>query len=215
MKNNFKAIFVLSVLTLFLSGCASTPTTTFQYEYPLERLSSSANSSIVIVSPEDKRWPDGENDIIWSDDPLKEIGKVIQAEIKSTGLFSDVLYFDKEDKDKIVESSAGMVLYTSVTLLAWDVPFPPEPDDIVPIVGLHATDFTDLYGKVKIMVKLVDKDNGQDLIMKEYYSRVRKTMSYLRTELYGERKRVIGQALKDVMEQLKIDLKGLAEEGRI
>ena len=169
----------------------------------------------MIVSPEDKRWPNGENDIIWSDDPVKEIEKVIQAEIKSTGLFREVLYVDKEDKDRIIESGARVVLYTSVMLLAWDVPFPPEPDDIIPIGGFHAIDFTDLYGKVKIMVTLVDQDTGQNLIDSEYYSSIRKTMSYLMTDLYGERKRVIGQALKKVMRQLKHDLKELYKEGRI
>ena len=198
MKHNFKAVSLLCVLSLFLSGCALTPLSTFKYEYPEERLLPSANSSIAIVYPEDKRRPDGENDIIWSDDPVKEIEKVIQAEIKSTGLFREVFTVDK---DEIIESGVRVVLYTSVMLLAWDVPFPLAAED------MRVTDVTDLYGKVKIKVTLVDQDTGQNLIDKEYYSSVRKTMSYLRTDLYGPRQRVIWQALKEVMGQLKTDLK--------
>jgi len=198
---------------LLLSGCASTPTTPFKYEYPEESLSPSANSSIVIVSPEDERWPNGENDIIWSDDPVEELGRVIQAEIKSTGLFREVLYIDKEDKDRINGSSARFVLYTSVMLLSWDVPFPPERDDILPIMrgSPPSTRFTDLYGKVKIFVTLVDQDTGKNLIDYVYYSRARKTMPYYMTDLYGERKRVIGKALKQVMWQLKDDLEQLSK----
>ncbi len=212
MNNDFKAVSMLCILILFLSGCALTPTTAFKYEYPEEMLLPSTNLSIAIVSPEDKRWPDGENDIIWFDDPVKEIGEIIQEEIKSTGLFKEVLPVAKEE---IIESGARMVLYTSVMLLAWDVPFPPEPDDITPIVGFRANSFTDLYGKVKIKVTLVDQDTGQNLINKEYYSSVRKTMSYFRTDLYGERERVIWKALKEVMGQLKVDLKEIYEEGRL
>ena len=211
MKHNLKVVYILCVLILFLSSCASTPTSTFYYEYPEEMLVASGTSIIAIASPEDERWPDGENNIIWSDDPVKEMGKVIHTEIKSTGLFREVLYIDKEDKDRIIESGARVVLYPSVLLLAWAVPFPPEPDDIVPIVGLHAAGFTDLYGKAKIMVRLVDQDTGQNLIEKEYYSSVRKTMPYWRTDLYRERKKIIGKALKEIMGQLTDDLQQLSK----
>ena len=213
MKNDLKAVVILFALILFLSGCASTPTIPFTYEYPEERVSPSANSSIAIVYPEDQRWEDYDNDRIWSNDPVEELGKIIQAEIISTGLFKDVFYIDNGDKESIPGSGARVVLYTSVMLLAWDVPFPPEPDDIIPRGGLHSTNFTDLYGKVIIKVTLVDQDTGQNLIDNEYDSSARKTMAYFRTDLYGERKRVIWEALKKVMGQLKVDLKGLSEEG--
>ena len=222
MKHNFKIVSALCILLLFVSGCAST--TKFQYEYPNEQLSAYATSRIATVYPEDKRKLNRDIDKIWSDDPVEEIGKIIQAEIKSTGLFKEVLPVDKEE---ISESGARMVMYTSVMLLAWDVPFPPEPGDSTSIaVGLFGggggfgavslgTEFTDLYGKVKIKITLVDQDADQDLIEKEYYSSIRKTMLYLRTDLRGERKMVIWKALKEVMDQLKDDLKGLSEEGRI
>lgn len=219
MKHSINVISII-ILILFLSGCASTttPITPFKYEYPEARLSPSANSSIAIVYPEDERWQDYENDRIWSNDPIEELGEVIQAEMKSTGLFREVLTFNKEDKDGIVESGARVVLYTSVLLLAWDVPFPPERDDFLPMSSrgrLSSTSFTDLYGKVKILFTLVDQDTGQNLIVQEYYSSVWKTMAYFRTDLYGERKKVIGQALKKVMWQFKDNLQQLSNEGRL
>ena len=86
---------------------------------------------------------------------------------------------------------------------------------MLPRVGLQSSSFTALFGKVKIMVTLVDKDTGKNLIDYMYYSSTRNTMPYYRTDLYGERKRVIGKALKQVMWQLKDDLDRLAKEGRI
>ena len=118
MKNNLKTVVILFALILFLSGCATTTVTSFRYEYPEEALFDSTGPLLVVVTPEDERWEDYENDRIWSNYPVEEVGKIIQAELKSTGLFKDVLYVDKEDKGKVIEWGADMVLYTSVIILA-------------------------------------------------------------------------------------------------
>lgn len=217
MKYNFKAFSILSVLILILSGCASTSTITLPYEYPKEKLSASAASSIAIAYPEDKRIPDEDIDKIWSGDPVEEIGKVIQEEIKSTGLFREVLYADNE---QISESGVRMVLFVSVIELEWDIPDLAEPIDSTSVLSrfmgvLYKAEFTDLYGKAKIKVMLVDQNNSHKFIDKEYYSRAKIKMTRYMTDLYGQRARVIGKALKRVMGQLKFDLKRLSKEDKI
>ena len=223
MKHNLRVVSIICILILFLSGCASTSTITLPYEYPKEKLSASAGSSIAIVYPEDKRTPNEDIDKIWLDDPIKEIDKVVQEEIKSTGLFKEVLPVNKAE---IYKSGARMVLYTSVMELKWDIPDQAESGgDTSVSFGLgggsggsggfgsilfgSGNGSTDLYGKAKIKVALVDQDTGQNLLDKEYYSRARKEMSRSNADKYGERAKVIGKALKDVMGQLKVDLKGL------
>jgi len=229
MKNNLNVVSIMCVLILFLSGCASPTATTLPYEYPKLKLSPSGGSGIAIVYPEDKRTPNEDIDKIWLDDPIKEVEKVIQEEIKSTGLFKEVLPVIKEE---ISESGARMVLYTSVIELAWDVPDQAESKGNTSVSfglgggsggigGFGGLIFgggdssTDLYGKTKIKVRLVDRDTGQNIIDKEYHFRSRKTMTRSKTDLYGESAKIIGKALKEVMGQLKDDLKKINEEGRL
>ena len=227
MKNNLNIVSIMCVLILFVSGCASPTATTLPYEYPKEKLYTYAGSSIAIVNPEDKRTPNENIDKIWLDDPIKEVEKVIQEEIKSTGLFKEVLPVTKEEINK---SGARMVLYTSIMELKWEVSDQSESGvDTSVSVGLFGgsggsggfgsvlfgSGSTDLYGKAKIKVSLVDQDTGQTPLDKEYHSRVRKEKSWQKTDKYGKRAKVIGRALKEVMAQLKTDLKHLSEEGSL
>ena len=225
MKNKLNLASIMSVLILFLSGCASPTATSLPYEYPRLKLSPSGSSGIAVVYPEDKRTPNESIDKIWSDDPIKEIDKVIQEEIKSTGLFNEVLPVAKEEVNK---SGSRMVLHTSVMELKWDTGQSESGGNSSVSLGLFGGSggsggfggisfgsgggSTDLYGKAIIKVTLVDQDTGQNLLNKDYLSRVMKAGSRNKSE---DKAKVIGKALKDVMDQLKVDLKGLSKENKL
>jgi hypothetical protein len=211
MKFHISSYLFLCFMALFMSGCATT--TSFQYDYPQANKPALSKLRIACTPPKDERQPNEDVDKIWSRDPVQEVGTIIQEEIRSTGLFSEVISIPKEDKAK--RADIQMVLHTSLKELSWEIPNLEEQVAATLAISIltggigglvYGSGNTDFYGNARLRVVLEDQQTGKRLLDKKYSSRAEEKMARLKTDSAEERARIIGKAVKQVMEQLKTDL---------
>lgn len=200
---------------LFTSGCVRTAS--FRYDYPQGSKPAVAGLKIAYTYPKDERQPNEDVDKMWSKDPIEDIGKIIQEEIQSTGLFGEVVPIAKGEEEKLVLEKSGirMVLHASIKELSWEIPNLKEQETKAFVISIltggiggliYGSGSTDFYGKAKLRVVLDNRETGRNLLDKEYSSRAEERMARLKTDSANERARIIGRAVKQVMEQFKADL---------
>jgi hypothetical protein len=170
---------------------------------------------IAITYPKDEREPNQKVDKMWSKNPIEDIGKVIQDEIRSTGLFRETVLRNKGQDEKIGLSDIQMVLRTSLKELAWEIPNPKEQENKMLVISIltggigglaYGSGSTEIYGKAKLKVVLEDRETKRILLDKEYFSRAEERMARFKTDSAEERARIIGKAFKQLMDELKVDL---------
>lgn len=222
MKHYLMRNLLFSFLVLFFSGCATT--TSFIYDYPKVINPVVTDLKIAISTPKDDRVPNQEVDKMWSSNPVEEIGKVIQDEVRSTGLFKEVVLIKKGEDEHIVleKSCIQMILQPSVQELAWEIPNLKEQERKALVISIltggigglaYGSGSTDFYGKAKLRIVLQDKETRKILLDKEYFSRAEEKMARLKTDSAEERARIIGKAVKHAIDQLKVDLEQIAKAG--
>ena len=206
-----------TVLWFFFLSLCSCSTTSFVYDHPQASTSSSTNLKIAILTQKDERHPNEETDKIWSNNPLDETAKIIEQEIKSCGLFQEVVLASKPDEEKAIMERSDMRMLLRPTLrdLSWDIPNRQAQEKTALVVSIltggiggliYGSGSTDLYGNAKLGVTLEDRETSKIILEKEYASRAEDTMARLKTDSYEERARIIGKAFKQIMEQFKADL---------
>jgi len=218
MKYYLKKGLIFCSLILFLNGCATT--TPFIYDYPQTAKPVVTELKIVITYPKDEREPNKEVDKMWSKNPVEDIGKVIEDEIQSTGLFRETVLIKKGEDEKIALNDVQMVLKTSLKELAWEIPNLKEQENKTLVISIltggigglvYGSCSTDFYGKAKLRVVLEDRETKKVLLDKEYFSRAEEKMARLKTDSAEERAKIIGKAVKQIVDQLKADLEQIVK----
>jgi hypothetical protein len=154
---------------------------------------------------------------MWSSNPLGETAKIIEQEIRSCGLFQEVISAPNPDQEKVIMKRNDIRMFLRPTLkdLSWSIPTSQEQEDTELLVSIltsgisdlvNEADSTNFYGSAKIRVVLEDRKTSKIILDKEYASRAEEKITRFRTDSYEERARIIGKAFKQVMEELKADL---------
>jgi hypothetical protein len=178
MKYYLSRCLIFCSLVLFVNGCATT--TSLIYDCPSVVKPAITELRIAITYPKDEREPNQKVDKMWSKNPIEDIGKVIQDEIRSTGLFRETVLRNKGQDEKIGLSDIQMVLRTSLKELAWEIPNPKEQENKMLVISIltggigglaYGSGSTEIYGKAKLKVVLEDRETKRILLDKEYFSR--------------------------------------------
>ena len=212
MRFILKSLLPICFLMLFMGGCATTKTS-FRYDNTINNKPIISNLSLAVAYPKDDRIPNKRIDKMWDNDPIIEIDRIIKEEIKSTGLFREIVPMDN--------NCCRIILYTTLKELAWEVP---NYDKLLRntfmisfLTGgvggiIYGNTDTDFYGKVRIRLVLADKDYKSNMLDKEYYYRAEEKVTKFKTDSAEERAKIIGIAFKHVIEQFKEDLDKVIKE---
>jgi hypothetical protein len=218
MKYYLSRCLMFCSLILFLNGCATT--TPFIYDHPKTAKPVVTELKIAITYPKDEREPNKEVDKMWSKNPVEDVAKVLEDEIRSTGLFRETVLINKGEDEKTALNAVHMVLKTSLKELTWEIPNLKEQENKALVVSIltggiggliYGSGSTDFYGKAKLRVILENREKKEVLLDKEYFSRAEEKMTRLKTDSAEERARIIGKAVKQVVDQLKADLEQAVE----
>jgi len=213
MKTVINGSLCVCIGILLLTGCAAT---NLQYDLPQATNVAITDLKIAVAHPEAKRQPNKDVDKMWANEPSEEMQEVIQGEVKSTGLFRETISLAKDEEPH----DCQLILNTSLKELAWEIPNLKAQEGKMLVIsaltgglgGLaYGSGSTDFYGKAKMHIILKEMATGKVLIDKEYSSRVAKKMARLKTDSYEQRSKIIGEAVKQVMNEFKIDLDRVIE----
>lgn len=207
----YKKLPLFIIAMICLVGCASK--TALIYEHPKTDIQTTSELIIAVSHPIDERQPNEKVDKMWVDDPAKDIEKVISAELKSTGLFKEIVTVSLGDDTKLHDVDIN--LSSSIKELAWEIPNLEEQEGkmlgISILTGgigglIYGSGDTDFYGKARLEIAIKENKTNVTLFNKEYISRVEEKMARLKTDSYEERSKIIAKAVKRIMEEFKTDL---------
>lgn len=200
----------------FISGCATT--SQFVYNHPTDFPEAKQENLVAAVVPIiDLRKGDKEIDKIYSDSPLVNIQKIIQEELRSTGLFKKVISISKADE----ENGADIMVEPSLAKLEWVVP---NYDELVGkafavsvLTGgiggaIYGSTDVDVYGNTSLHVKVMEISNGKVLLEKTYDGHCEEKMIKFKCDTPETKAKMIGTSLKQSIEAMKTDLKEAISE---
>lgn len=210
----------LSVLIRFglvlglLTGCS----TKFIYQSPEMKPPESTGITFAYAKVEDER-DDREIDAVYeNEDPLQDIVRIIEEEVRSTGLFERVLLIpeDQIDNDAYLKENNVEFLMTSfLRKFKWTVPDYEEKLSFAFVAGflggivggvIYGCIPTDVYGDTVLDIAVKDMNSGGWLIDKEYVGHCNERKILFACDSPGTKATVGGIALKMVMEEFKADL---------
>ena len=203
------SVFFCFLLAFLLVGCA--PKTCLHYDYPAANSSCYTNLKVSIAQPEDKRQPNEDIDKMWANNPTEDIQKVMTEELKATGLFNEVIPLASDQ----LGDNASVALTSTVTELSWEIPNRKEQENKMMAVSIftggigamiYGSGETPFWGKATMRLNLKENETEKVLLDKEYTAQVEEQMTRFKTDSYVERSRVIGLAVKQIMEEFKTDL---------
>ena len=213
------------LLTLFVVGCATK--SEFLYDHP--NITENSPSGLVAACEklQDKRQKPCKLDKIYYADPIEEIGKIIQQEIVSTGLFVQVIQLSEGDT-KVSEGGlhgdADLLVSAKLREMNWIVPnyaaMLGKTFGVSVLTGgigglIYGSTETDVYGDAKISIKVVDLQFNRTLLDKDYVGHAEEKMKKLACDTPSAKARMVGEAIKGIMQQFKEDLsRAVQEESR-
>ena len=217
MNRKFNStLFILAVL-FFLAGCATK--TPLLYDHPQVNLPSTPNLKIAVTRPEDERQPNKDVDKMWATDPTNDIKNVIIKELQCTGLFKNVIDLGSKEGDEIQDITIKLI--SSIKVLEWEIPNLEEQEGNMFAISLltggiggliYGNGETDFYGKATLKICIKNEQTDETLLDKEYSSRAEEKMARLKTDSYEERSKIIGCAVKQIMEEFKNDVKQVMQQ---
>lgn len=211
MDHIYKTLPFFLIATFLFVGCASK--TGLIYDHPKTDILTTSNLKVAVAHPEDERQPNEKVDKMWAGDPAEDIKKVISDELKSTGLFKEIVVLPLEDKTKLRD--VNFILNSSIKDLAWEIPNLEDQEGKMLVISIltggiggliYGSGDTDFYGKAKLKITIKESETNATLLDKEYVSRVEEKMARLNTDSYEERSKIIAKAVKRIMEEFKTDL---------
>jgi hypothetical protein len=214
MKKRLIFLIQFGFIILFLGGCS----TQFIYQHPVAKPLESPGIVLAYKMIEDQRV-DREIDKIYENkQPLQDIAKVMEEEIKSTGIIEKVLLIpeDQIDNENFLKENNVSLLATPILKdFKWWVPNYDTKLAIISVVsfctigvgGLVYGCFpTDVNGDTVLKMSVKDLKLGILLIDKEYAGHFTERKIILNSDTLTTRATVAGKSLEAIMAEFKTDL---------
>lgn len=208
-------IFIqFGLVVVLLAGC----TTKFIYESPEVKQPEPTGIAFAYTKVEDGRDDRKIDHIYENKNPLQDIVKIIEVEVRSTGLFEKVLLIpeDKMDNDAYLkENDVEFLMRPFLKEFKWTVPNYDAKVGGAFVAGLfggliggiiYGSFRTDVYGDTVLKIQLIDIGSGKLLIDKEYVGHWTERKAILSCDSAETKATVAGDSLKVVMEEFKVDL---------
>lgn len=214
----FKRAFYLVLMCVIFIGCA-TPKTKFVYDSPIVDNVLPNNFILAKARVEDERTHRGKIDEIFSSNPIDSLDAIINEEIKSTGLFKDIIKipYDKQNKiEYLKEINADYVISMSLLKMNWNVPNYEALNTKAFTAGLltgfvggiaYGMTNTDVYGDTSLKVVVMEIKSGEKIIDKKYSYRHKEKTTKIKCDSKETKASVIGKSMKKLMAEVKEDLK--------
>ena len=211
-----KRLLLFILLSLLFVGCATK--SEFLYDYPKITQNNPSGLIVACEKLKDKREKPCEIDEIYEADPIEEIGRIIQQEIMSTGLFANVIHMSEvveEKDDHRSNETADLLVSAELLEINWEVP---DYDDMVGktlgisvftggIGGMiYGSTETEVYGDAKIRIKVIDLHSKKTLLENVYEGHHEEKMKKLKCDTPTTKAQMIGDAIEAAMKKFKEDL---------
>lgn len=209
-------VLILFGLTLALfAGCS----TKIRFVYPSPEIKPPDPTRIIFAyaKVEDRRENRKIDDVYENNNPLQAIVKIIEEEVRSTGVFEKVLLVPEDQRDKdayLKENNVEFLMSTSLKEFKWTVPnyglkvglvFATTLLGGIPGVAIGLVR-TDVYGDTVMNITVKELSSGRLLIDKEYVGHYNERKMLFTCDNPATKATVGGTSLKTVMEEFKADL---------
>jgi hypothetical protein len=208
-------IFILAVL-IIVGSCATT--TQFVYEHPEIPPHSSQGTIVGLFSIDDQREDLKEIDNIYGEFPEESLNQIIEEELKSTGLFEQVLIIPEEmsdDNEYLNQTGVDIIVQTGLLEMKWEVP--DYEDKLTKISAasflggllggmIYGSTTTEVWGDTKINFDLKDIESGEIVLEKDYEAHYVEEMALLECDTKKTKAYIVGKSLKMAIEEHKKDL---------
>ena len=213
----FISVLILVMSALIIAGSCAT-TTQFVYEHPEIPPLGSGGVIVGLFSIGDQREDSKEIDKVYGDFPVGSLNKIIEEEIKSTGLFEQVLMVPEEmldDQEYLNQTGAEFIMRTGLLEMKWEVPdYKAKMSKITAasllggLVGglIYGGSSTEVWGDTKLNFILTDVKIGNSVLNKDYEGHYVEEMKLLKCDTPSTKAHVVGKSLKIAMEECKKDL---------
>jgi len=210
-----KILIQLGLILVFAFGCGPAK---FVYKSP--EIESPKGSGLVLAyrNVEDQREDRKIDEAYKSKNPVKDVERIIEEEIRSTGLFEKVFLVSEEqlnDQSYLKENNVRFLMGSVLKELKWEV-----PKYGAKVTGAMAATFltgliggliygsinTDVNGNIILKVSVTDVSTGKLYIDKEYVGRCTERKAMLSCDTPETKATVVGNSLKSAMDQFKSDL---------
>jgi hypothetical protein len=205
--SKFISVLILIMVVIIIAGSCAT-TTQFVYEHPEIPPQSSRGKIVGFFSIDDQREDSKEIDKVYGDFPVGALNQIIEEEIKSTGLFEQVLIIPEEmldDKEYLNQTGADFFVRTGLLEMKWEV-----PDYETKISKITAASFlgglaggliygssnTEVWANTKLNFILTDVKSGKHVLNKDYEGHYVEEMKLLECDTPSTKAYVVGKSLK-------------------
>ena len=216
VSRKVRRVFLLFCAAVLLGGCAAK--SQFLYDLPQVSQDMPKGSVVALVSTvDDKRSGDKEIDRIYDCEPLENVQKIIVEEMKSTGIFKNVIGVPKggQPEQIVSESDADILISPAVIKMDWEVPGYKEMLGKVFAVSIltggiggaiYGSTETEVLGETTVHVTLKNIKSGEVLLDKSYSGRYEEKMIRFRCDTPSTKARMVSKSLKAAIDFLKEDL---------
>jgi hypothetical protein len=216
MKKIIKFILLILTSCVLLVGCAGK--SKFIYEYPEAKPNDSSKIVLGYSPLRDERVDQSIDEAFENKRPVGDINTVIEKELMSTGLFSNVVLIPSDrlhDGTYLKENRINHLLTGQLKEFRWEVPGYKEKTDAIYIMGflfggigavLYGCTPTDVNGMSTLKITVVDLDTNRPVIDKEYRGQWTERKTLLACDSGTAKATVGGNSLKNLMDQFKKDL---------
>lgn len=208
-------IFIQFGLVLaLLTGCS----TKFIYKSPEVKQPEPTGIAFAYTKLEDRRDDRKIDEVYENKNPLQDIVKIIEEEVRSTGLFERVLLIPEDQLGNdayLKEKNVEFLMTSFLKEFKWTVPHYDAKLGVAFVVGflgglvgglIYGSFPTDVYGDTVLNINLKDISSGKLLIDKEYVGHCTERRALLSCDSAKTKATVAGISLKMVIEEFKVDL---------
>lgn len=206
-----KRLIQIGLAIALLTGC----TTKFIYQSPEVKPPESTGIVFAYTKVEDQRENRKIDTEYENKNPLQDITKIIEEEVKSTGIFERVLLVQEDELNKDANLKVGFLMKSSLKEFKWTVPNYEVKVAVAFVAGIaggliggiiYGAIPTDVYGDTVLKVQLTNISSGKLLIDKEYVGHCIDKKAILICDTCETKATIAGNSLKMVMEEFKKDL---------
>ena len=213
MKNQNVLISSCLLCVLVISGCAAQQP--FYYQQGEKKQARDSAVPLRYLPVVDQRT-NKKIDEIFVNPTIGEVNKVIQQELKNSGLFSRVIVSQDPLPGAKADLPGGSFTFQGTLKdLRWEISehhamlaaaFPAGFSTGGSGSLAHGGKDVDVYGHAVMHFRIENPTARTVLIDKDYVARVKETMPQSRSKTYTTKAELVGKALGHVMKQLKADL---------
>ena len=213
MKKRLIVLLQVGFVSLFLGGCA----TQFIYQSPVAKPLESPGIVLAYKMIEDRRPYRAIDEIYENKQPLQDIVKVMEEEIRSTGLIEKVLLIPEDQIDNVTflkENNVSLLTTPILKDFRWWVPHYNAKTTAFLIagscVGVGALIYgffpTDVNGDTVLKISVTDLKSGDLLVDKEYVGHFTERKILFNCDTPTTKATVAGKSLEAAMAEFKKDL---------